>query len=249
VSTMERNLRHSAHPHRISSRHHGGFFVPPLPWQTSSTFATCVEKLAAFRASLTNTHRLTPQVITDRHDAPIFGSLVMLYLWWNMCHLELYRVVMPGHPESISPSTLAFAPSDWARRTRNAAVEHAKAMTSLLELIVRHVPDKNLTICDPDLAKLVHVAFEVQLDSIATGPDPCFHHPRQQFVEVLTLMQRGSKLFETVRLSVSTGIFAMSRQVSSSRARIVCWPDTGCTFRVCRLNHRMSHQRSSQIGT
>ncbi|CAK7221104.1 hypothetical protein SBRCBS47491_004414 [Sporothrix bragantina] len=136
------------------------------PW-SSPAFAMCLDKLADIMEALPTRLRLTRAAVRSRHDSPSLGPLVILYLLWNMCHLELYRTVLPGYPESIAPHVLAeLAPADWLVQARRRCLRHAEAMTAVLQLVADSMPPQvpPLTITDHTLPRFVYSAIRIQME-------------------------------------------------------------------------------------
>ncbi|TXT16083.1 hypothetical protein VHUM_00586 [Vanrija humicola] len=105
------------------------------PWEPASTFAVAERKLNAWRASLPPQFQLERETIYARHYQNQLIPLVMLHVWYETNHAELYRLAMPGFPESLDPGIAAAAPPGWIERTRDACSAHAQ----MVARTIRHV--------------------------------------------------------------------------------------------------------------
>jgi hypothetical protein len=72
----------------------------------------------------------------------------------------LYRVALPGFPESASAALMDLAPQSWIDETRTACMEQARAFGRVLALYDQHLPSHVLT--DPSLPLMVFEAIRIQ---------------------------------------------------------------------------------------
>ncbi|CAK7232650.1 hypothetical protein SCUCBS95973_008330 [Sporothrix curviconia] len=145
--------------------------APPsyvAPWVPDSPFVTCLAKLASLRESLPLRLQLGRALRTRPHDWPALGQIVLFYLWWNVCHIELCSVALPGYPQSLDAETLAAAPDGWAAQTRQSCLRHAQAITDTLALVERELPPNghrgSLVLYDHTIAHAVYLSLRVQLE-------------------------------------------------------------------------------------
>ncbi|CAK7206459.1 hypothetical protein SEUCBS139899_009254 [Sporothrix eucalyptigena] len=145
--------------------------APPsyvAPWVPGSPFVTCLAKLAALRESLPLRLQLGRALRTRPHDWPALGQIVLFYLWWNVCHIELCSVAFTGYPQSLDAETLAAAPDGWVAQTRQSCLRHAQAITDTLALVDRELPPQgprgSLTLYDHTIAHAVYLSLRVQLE-------------------------------------------------------------------------------------
>ncbi|KAL1413281.1 hypothetical protein Q8F55_001036 [Vanrija albida] len=112
------------------------------PWEPGSAFAVAERRLNAWRASLPPQFELERETIYARHCQNQLTPLIMLHIWYESNHSELYRLAMPGFPESLEAGIAAAAPPGWIERTRDACSAHA----SMIARTIRHM----CSIVDPD---------------------------------------------------------------------------------------------------
>lgn len=146
----------------------------------------------------------------------------MLYLWWNMCHIELLRCALNGYPESLPPYILALAPESWLEKTRKACVVHAKAMTATLSFVARTMPGDPLVIIDHSLPHLVYASIRVQLENMIEEPptDNDREELNEAFGVMLEFVQRMSFYFRPAQLLV---IHSHLSQNLDFQCRLTCF--------------------------
>ena len=131
------------------------------PWLPGSPFHVNLARLAFLKSCLPARLILSRRALTDPRVAPAsLGPLIMFYMWWNECHLELCRLALPGYAQSLDPSILSLAPSSWVSQTRETCRTHASAMTATMELATTG----HLTIYDPTLPRLIYSSIRLQLE-------------------------------------------------------------------------------------
>ncbi|KAL1893502.1 hypothetical protein Sste5346_006330 [Sporothrix stenoceras] len=150
--------------------------APPsyiAPWVPDSPFVTCLAKLAALRESLPLRLQLGRALRTRPHDWPALGQIVLFYLWWNECHIELCSIALPGYPQSLDAETLVAAPDGWVAQTRQSCLRHAQAITDTLALVDRELPPNgprgSLILYDHTIAHAVYLSLRVQLEHWQTN--------------------------------------------------------------------------------
>ncbi|KAL7424301.1 hypothetical protein Q5752_001891 [Cryptotrichosporon argae] len=195
-----------AYVHALSERQQSPAGVPPglLPWAAGAPFAACLAKLATIKNSIPPRLRLTHDHIARKHDFPGLGPLVMLYVLWNTCHLELCRIALPGYPGSLAPAELAAAPDGWLAHTRDTCLRHAKAITAILDTVTRHKPRAPLTIHDHAFPRHAHAAIRLQLEIALAQGDLVRPHEaarlKQDFAIMLAFMERTAEFYDSARL-------------------------------------------------
>ncbi|GLA96370.1 hypothetical protein AtubIFM57143_003835 [Aspergillus tubingensis] len=187
--------------------HHQPSAIGPAlaPWDASSPFVVCLAQLASLSESLPPRLQLSPELVRRQHDAPVLGQIVMFYLWWNECHLELYSIALHGYPQSLDPTVMSTAPAGWIDQARHNCLRHAQAITDVLDLVDREMPRQPLTISDHTIAHVVYLSVRVQLELLmpTLKDDGMRLELEKKFDMMLGFIQRTSKYFHQVSLVVS----------------------------------------------
>ncbi|RDH14526.1 hypothetical protein M747DRAFT_269984 [Aspergillus niger ATCC 13496] len=175
------------------------------PWGASSPFVVCLAQLASLSESLPPRLQLSPELVLRQHDAPVLGQIVMFYLWWNECHLELYSIALHGYPQSLDSTVMSTAPAGWIDQARHNCLRHAQAITDILDLVDREMPRQPLTISDHTIAHVVYLSVRVQLELLMpTLKDSGMRlELKKRFDIMLGFVERTSKYFHQVSLVVS----------------------------------------------
>ncbi|KAL1870912.1 hypothetical protein VTK73DRAFT_2367 [Phialemonium thermophilum] len=175
------------------------------PWEPTSEFVACIEKLAEIMDSLPARFRLTRGAILSRHDSPSLGPLVILYLLWNMCHLELYRILLPDYPESLPPEAFLSAPEGWVDGARQQCLRHAQAMTGILRLVADTMPRDPLTITDHTFPRFVYSSIRIQIEFAERHnvSDESRQDLKVAFAMMIEFVERMSVYFRPAQLLVS----------------------------------------------
>lgn len=179
--------------------------APPAPWEMASPFAVCLVKLASIRETLPPRLQLSPEHISRRqNDLSTLGQIIMFYLWWNQCHIELFSVVLPGYSHSFDRDLLSAAPEGWLNQTRQSCLRHARAITDILSLVEMQLGQQSFTIHDHTIAHSVYLSLRVQLEIRQIEPDD--EDTRSRLKENLDMMlrfvERTSTYFRSVHLVV-----------------------------------------------
>ncbi|KAI3030180.1 transcriptional regulator family: Fungal Specific TF [Aspergillus niger] len=172
------------------------------PWGASSPFVVCLAQLASLSESLPPRLQLSPELVLRQHDAPVLGQIVMFYLWWNECHLELYSIALHGYPQSLDSTVMSTAPAGWIDQARHNCLRHAQAITDILDLVDREMPRQPLTISDHTIAHVVYLSVRVQLELLMpTLKDSGMRlELKKRFDIMLGFVERTSKYFHQVSL-------------------------------------------------
>ncbi|RAK81920.1 Zn(II)2Cys6 transcription factor, partial [Aspergillus fijiensis CBS 313.89] len=176
--------------------------LPSLaPWSPSSPYAACMAKLALIRESLPIRFQLSRERVAQLAESPVLGQIVLFYLWWNICHIELCSMALTGYAQSLDEDTLAAAPDGWVQQTRQNCLRHAQAITDVLELLDREVSGHPLTIYDHTVAHVVYLSLRVQLE-VGLVDDEIPSRLRNRFEMMLAFVKRTSTYFRSVQLVV-----------------------------------------------
>ncbi|KAH8669124.1 hypothetical protein BX600DRAFT_461251 [Xylariales sp. PMI_506] len=161
-------------------------FLPP--WHPESEYMLCIRKLAQWSGNLPVRLQLTRENIFGRHQTPHLGPLVMLHLWFDMLHIELYRLALQTHTDPRAQALFLTAPAGWINQTQDLCVYHARNMVKTLRLIEDEIGSNGaggggggggggngsnggdsyadtgcFVILDPSLAMLCYASMKMQL--------------------------------------------------------------------------------------
>ncbi|PYH83354.1 hypothetical protein BO82DRAFT_391017 [Aspergillus uvarum CBS 121591] len=178
----------------------GPMLLPSLaPWSPTSPYAACMAKLAIIRESLPTLFQLSRDRVAQLHESPVLGQIVLFYLWWNECHIELCSMALTGYAQSLDEETLATAPDGWVQQTRRNCLRHAQAITDVLELLERELSGHALTIYDHTIAHVVYLSLRVQLE-VGLVDDEIASRLTNRFEMMLEFVKRTSNYFRSVQL-------------------------------------------------
>ncbi|KAJ5106351.1 hypothetical protein N7456_003026 [Penicillium angulare] len=178
-----------------------GLTFPAPPWSPNSPFCACMVKLASLREQLPSRLQMSREMITRKHDSPTFAQIVMFYLWWNECHVELCSIALPGYPQSLTEDFLSCAPEGWVEQTRQKCLRHAQAMTDILVMVDRETMHRSLTIYDHTIAHAVYLSIRVQLEHDSkTKENTTRTAMKERFQIMLGFLERISVFFHSVHI-------------------------------------------------
>lgn len=192
------------------------------PWESTSPFAACMRKLADIKNSLPERLRLSSEVV--RQGAPGLPPLVMIYVWWNECHVELCRHTLPGYPESINEELFTLAPEGWLEDTRRSCLRHAEAVTSLFDLVSQNLQGPPMVIYDHTLPHTVYSSIRVQVEFAESRSidDAERERLRSSFVMMMEYVSRMESYFRPAQLLVSPSYgAALILQLKATRRMLI----------------------------
>jgi hypothetical protein len=117
-------------------------------------------RLQQWRHSLPSFLELTADNAYARSLQGEETPLALLHARYCSIMWGLYRVALPGFPESASAALMDLAPQSWIDETRTACMEQARAFGRVLALYDQHLPSHVLT--DPSLPLMVFEAIRIQ---------------------------------------------------------------------------------------
>ncbi|RAH81954.1 hypothetical protein BO86DRAFT_430014 [Aspergillus japonicus CBS 114.51] len=180
----------------------GPMLLPSLaPWNPTSPYAACMAKLAIIRESLPTRFQLSRDRVAQLHESPVLGQIVLFYLWWNECHIELCSMALTGYAQSLDEETLATAPDGWVQQTCRNCLRHAQAITDVLELLERELSGHPLTIYDHTIAHVVYLSLRVQLE-VGLVDNEISSRLTNRFEMMLEFVKRTSNYFRSIQLVV-----------------------------------------------
>lgn len=114
--------------------------MPVKAWATPSEFQVLLEALGQWKAGLPPELALTTSNLFARQATAEFESLISLHALHDQLYGDLYRIALPGFPESASVGYLADAPVDWVTRVRFGCYVRALALTDKFKLLKQYFP-------------------------------------------------------------------------------------------------------------
>ena len=118
-----------------------------------SSFSALTQKLIHFHQHLPAHLHLTPANLRAHRARQTISPLIMLHLWYDSCLCDLYRIALPGFPESMPLEMISLSNDAWTLHTRAASVAHAHGMIRTVKVLVDFMGDdyvfldQSLTIC------------------------------------------------------------------------------------------------------
>ncbi|OJJ50086.1 hypothetical protein ASPZODRAFT_13184 [Penicilliopsis zonata CBS 506.65] len=140
------------------------------PWEPGSQWAQWEARLHAWRGSLPAQCQLRPDTIYARQAQHQLVPLMMLHVWFDQCMADLYRMMLPGFPESLSADLLLAAPAGWVEQHQTACVRHSRGILHTLTTVARHVDLTRLPFLDASLPSCVFESMRVQLQALYMLP-------------------------------------------------------------------------------
>lgn len=151
------------------------------PWDPSSTFAQCAQKMSIWKQTLLPQFQLTPDTVYIRQSQDQLSPLIMLHVWYEQCMSDLYRIVMPGFPETLPTSILSNAPVGWVQQHQAACVRHASNITSIFERVGSLVDMQNFVFLDTSLPMCTFESMCVRLQGLFMLPFDSLEQRKEEF--------------------------------------------------------------------
>lgn len=133
------------------------------PWLIESDYQLSLRKLAAWKTNLPESLQLSRQNLFNRHKTPHLGPLVMLHLWYDMLHCELYRLALQTHSDPNVQALFDTAPPGWMHEAQDHCFYHAINIPRTLKMVESDLSGECFTILDPSLAMLCYASLKMQL--------------------------------------------------------------------------------------
>ncbi|KAK7415441.1 hypothetical protein QQX98_005892 [Neonectria punicea] len=175
----------------------------PPPWDTTSSFAQCVHKMSTWKRSLLPQFQLLPETIHIRQSQDQLSPLIMLHVWYEQCMSDLYRIVMPGFPETLPASMLADAPAGWVQQHQLACVRHASNIASVFETVAAVVDMENFVFLDTSLPMCVFDSMCVRVQWLFMPPFESLQERieacKPSFETLIGYVERMAEYFQQAR--------------------------------------------------
>ncbi|KAK0609532.1 hypothetical protein B0T17DRAFT_546473, partial [Bombardia bombarda] len=133
--------------------------------------AELVSELDAFEARLPLSFRWSEANLRLRTYSPRLGIFVMTHIWWRQCHLDLYRLFLPGLKEALPSSALAQLDQRFVAYNRRQCYEHARAMADMFAQLLTlsnsaPVTDIDLPGCAFQCARMLYHGLQTAGDEL-----------------------------------------------------------------------------------
>ncbi|KAG7288430.1 hypothetical protein NEMBOFW57_004781 [Staphylotrichum longicolle] len=93
-------------------------------------------ELEVFEARLPISFRETEANFRLRSYSTRLGIFIMTHVVWRLCHLDLYRLFLPGLREALSPAALQQLDPHFVMHNRRSCYEHARAMADMFSQLL-----------------------------------------------------------------------------------------------------------------
>lgn len=145
-------------------------------------------ELDSFEARLPPSFRWSESNLRLRSYSSRLGIFFMTHVWWRQCHLDLYRLFLPGLKEALSPQSLsqlaqttAGSPNgqgNWQGRgqgllewARHECYKHARAMADMFAQVLA-LGESSVPLADVDLPGCALQCGRVLYHSFQTRTPP-----------------------------------------------------------------------------
>ncbi|KAH7145457.1 fungal-specific transcription factor domain-containing protein [Dactylonectria estremocensis] len=173
------------------------------PWDTASTFAQCVHKMTTWRRCLPPQFQLLPDTIYMRQSQDQLSPLIMLHVWYEQCMSDLYRIVMPGFPETLLPSMLLQAPEGWVQQHQVACVRHASNIASIFETVSALIDMEGFLFLDTSLPMCVFDSTRVRVQWLfmppSESPEERIEECKASFETLIGYVERMAEYFQQAK--------------------------------------------------
>ncbi|SPQ24965.1 a4c9294c-b8ae-4710-824c-1013a23cc333 [Thermothielavioides terrestris] len=143
-----------------------------------SQLAELAAELDVFEARLPVSFRGTEANFRLRSYSSRLGIFIMTHVWWRQCHLDLYRLFLPGLREALAPDALRRLDPRFVAHKRRSCYEHARAMADMFsQLLSLSHGSSSTPVADLDLPacafQCVRVLYHgLQTDAAESGLTP-----------------------------------------------------------------------------
>lgn len=155
-----------------------------------SQCAKFAAELEAFEARLPTSFRGCEANFRLRSYSSRLGIFMMTHVWWRQCHLDLYRLFLPGLREALAPAVLQQLDGHFVMHKRQSCYEHARAMADMFSQLL--ALGSNTLVSDLDLPGCAFQCTRVLYHGLQTeGGDLGFTQERVQ--ELATVCLRAAR--------------------------------------------------------
>lgn len=179
------------------------------PWDPLSSFSASTQKLSHYYQTLPAHLHLTPANLHFHRTQNTLSALVMLHVWYDSCLSDLYRIALPGFPESMSFESTTLSNDAWSLHTRAACVAHAHGVARTLRMFL-DVAGDDLVFLDTSLPICVFESMRVRVVDLFNRPmeekAEVERECRADFEMMLGIVDRMKRHFKQAVWLVSAGI-------------------------------------------
>ena len=127
-------------------------------------------ELEVFEARLPISFRETEANFRLRSYSSRLGIFIMTHVAWRQCHLDLYRLFLPGLREALAPAALQQLDPHFVLHKRRSCYEHARAIAdNLSQLLSLSSTCSSPPVADLDLAGCALQCSRVLYHGLQTG--------------------------------------------------------------------------------
>ncbi|KAK4113674.1 hypothetical protein N656DRAFT_707047 [Canariomyces notabilis] len=151
-----------------------------------SQCADLATELEAFEARLPASFRWSEANLGLRTYSPRLAIFIMTHVWWRQCHLDLYRLFLPGLREALAPAAMQQLDPHFVAHKRRSCYEHARAMADMFAQLLSL--GSSVPVTDIDLPACAFQCLRVLYHCLQTeGPDHGFTPERVQELAAVCL--------------------------------------------------------------
>lgn len=116
-----------------------------------SVVASTVAELEAFESRLLPSFRFSESSLKLRSYSSRLGIFFMTHIWWRQCHLDLYRLFLPGLKEALPLGILkSRLDAEFVVNSRRRCYDHARSMADMFAHLL--APGMGVPVTDIDIA-------------------------------------------------------------------------------------------------
>lgn len=150
-----------------------------------SGVTSLAQELDAFNGRLPASFKYNQNNLRLRMYSPRLCVFGMVHIWWRQCHMDLYRLAMPGMVEALPENIIQRLDSNFLRSCQQQCIMHANAMAEIFADMLAldtgmPVTDIDLPLCAYQSARVLHYAYllpgvyiEILPESIETKTATC----------------------------------------------------------------------------
>ncbi|KAK4153633.1 poly polymerase catalytic domain-containing protein [Chaetomidium leptoderma] len=157
-----------------------------------SQLAKFAAELDVFEARLPISFRETEANFRLRSYSSRLGIFVLTHLSWRQCHLDLYRMFLPGLKEALPPGVLQQLDPHFVMHKRRSCYEHARAMADMLAQLLS-LSSGNPPVADLDLPGCAFQCSRVLYHGLQTDSGDLGFTP-ERVQELATVCLRAARL-------------------------------------------------------
>jgi poly [ADP-ribose] polymerase len=168
-----------------------------------SQLAEFAAELDLFEARLPISFRETEANFRLRSYSKRLSIFIMTHALWRQCHLDLYRLFLPGLREALAPAALEQLDPLFVMHKRRSCYEHARSMADMFSLLLSlsgsspPVADLDLPGCAFQCSRVLYHGLETDNGDLGLG----FTQERVQ--ELATVCLRAARQSTPGQASVS----------------------------------------------